>query len=183
MLEQSTFVANCLEDSGCQGYFTTLIDVMKKELAIYSDLKEFLNDEKQLIMESATLEQINASNGIKENIILKARILEEVRTNILKKIARNLDMDEKAITLTSLANYAVIEQRQVIDQLKRALLDIAQDIRNVNDENAYLLDSSINSINGSLDFISSLMNRSGIYMENGSINEVKRRGRLLATEG
>ncbi len=183
MLEHNTFVANCLEDSGCQGYFTTLIDVMKKELAVYSELREFLTTEKQMIMRSASLEQINESNAVKENIILKTRILEEARTNVLRKIARNLDLDERAISLISLLNYAVIEQRQVIDQLKRNLWDIAQDIRNMNDENSYLLDTSINNIKGSLDFISSLTNRSGVYLGNGTINEVKRRGRLLATEG
>lgn len=183
MLEQGTFVASCLEDSDCQGYFANLIDILKKELAIYSELREFLAAEKQLIMRSSSLEQINESNGVKENIILKARILEEARTSVLKKIARNFDIDEGAIKLMSLANYAIIEQRQVIDQLKGDLLSVTQDIRNLNDENSYLLDTSMNTIKGSLNFISSLTNRSGVYLGNGTINEVRRKGRLLATEG
>jgi flagellar biosynthesis/type III secretory pathway chaperone len=183
MLEQNTFVANCLEDCGCQGYFTTLIEVLKKELSIYSELKAFLDSEKQMIMKSAPLGQVSESNAVKENIILKARILEEARTNVLKKIARNLDLDESGIKMMSLANHAVHEQREAIDQLKKELLTIAREIRSRNNENVYLLDTSMNNVKESLDFISSLTNRSGIYLENGAIDEVRRKGRLVKTEG
>jgi len=151
MLEQSTTVANCLEDSACEGLFISLIDVLRKELMVYRELK--------------------------------SRILEEVRSNILKKIARHLDIDDNAVKLMSLANYAVIEQRQIIEDLKSDLVTIARDIRRMNDENKYILDISLNNIKGSLDFISSLIDRSGVYQGNGRIDEVQKNGRLLRTEG
>lgn len=183
MLEQSTTVANCLEDSASESLFAFLIDVLRKELIVYRELKEFLIAEKKILMKSASLIQINENNAVKENIILKSRILEEVRTNILKKIARNLDIDDGAIKLMSLVNYAVIEQRQMIGELKSDLLSIARDINRMNDENKYLLDTSLNNVKGSLDFISSLMDRSGIYLGNGQLNEVRKNGRLVRTEG
>ncbi|PKN10766.1 MAG: hypothetical protein CVU72_00090 [Deltaproteobacteria bacterium HGW-Deltaproteobacteria-7] len=183
MLSQYNTVANCLEDSAGEGLFTSLIDVLRKELSIYRELRDYLICEKEMLMKSAALAIINENNAVKENIILKSRILEEVRTNVLKKIARNLDIDDSEIKLMSLANYAVIEQRQDIENLKSDLLSIARDINRMNDENKYLLDTSINNINGSLDFISSLIDRSGVYLGTGKIDEISNNGRFLRTEG
>lgn len=183
MLEQSTTVANCLEDSAGEGLFTSLIDVLRKELTIYQELKDYLITEKKMLIKSASLIQINKNNAVKENIILKSRILEEVRTNILNKIARNFDIDDGAIKLMSLANYALIENRQIIEKLKNDLLNIARDINRINDENKYILDASLDNVKGSLEFISSLIDRSGVYQGNGRIDEVQKNGRLLRTEG
>jgi len=183
MLEQSNAVANCLEDSANEVLFASLIDVLNKELAIFGELKDFLLAERKMLMKASALDQINENNAVKENIILKSRILEEVRANILKKIARNLDLDHEQIKLSEVDDYAPLEQRQVLDKLKTELSEIAKMIRLMNDENSYLLDATINNVKGSLDFISSLVNRSGIYLGNGKIDEIQRNGRFLRAEG
>lgn len=182
MLEQCATVTNCLENSASEGLFTSLIDVLRKELTIYRELKDFLSAEKIMLIKSASLVQINENNALKENIILKSRILEEVRTNILKKIARSFDLNDGEIKLMSLANYAMIEKRQIIEKLKSDLMSIAWDINRINDENKNVLDTSINNVKKSLDFISSLMDQSGIYLGNGKIVEVRKNGRLLWME-
>lgn len=183
MLEQNATLANCLESSVNDDLFGSLIDVLKRELAVYRELKDFLVSEKEMLIKSAALIKINKNNAVKENIILKARILGEARTNILKKIARNFDIDDSAIKLMSLANYAVIEKRQIIERLKKDLLVIAREIDVMNNENKYILDASLNNVKVSLEFVSSLLDRSGVYLGNGKIGEVKKNGRLLRTEG
>lgn len=183
MLEQMNALANCLEDSANEVLFASLIDVLNKELAIFGELKDFLLAEKKMLMKASPLDQINENNAVKENIILKSRILEEGRANILKKIARNLDMDNEEIKLMALADYAPLEQRKALEQLKTELTGISKKIRAMNDENSYLLDASINNVKGSLDFISSLVNRSGIYLGNGKIDEIRPNGRFLRAEG
>lgn len=183
MLEQGTFVANCLEDTDCQVYFANLIDVLKKELAIYQELNDFLSEERKMLLKSSSLEKLNNNNAMKENLILKARILEEGRMNVLKKIAKNLDIDDGAMKLMSLANYAMTQQRRDIEQLKTDLMNIAQDIRKMNDDNQFLLNASINNVNASLELISSLINRSGVYQCNGKIDEIRKNGQFLRTEG
>lgn len=183
MLEHSNSVTNCLEDSANEGLYASLIDVLGKELTLYQELREFLAAEKNMLMKSADLVKINENNAVKENIILKSRILEEVRTNVLKKIARNLDIEGSTIKLTSLANYAMIEQRRAMEKIKSDLLTVASDINMMNNENKYLLDASMNNVKGSLDFISSLIDRAGGYLGSGQINEINKNGRLLRTEG
>jgi hypothetical protein len=64
---------------------------LSQELAIYQELKNAISGE-NVILIKPSLDELNHSNAIKENIILKAHMLEEVRLNILKKIARNFDI-------------------------------------------------------------------------------------------
>lgn len=183
MLEHSHTVANCLEDAAGEELFASLIDILGKELAKYQELKDFLTTEKNAITKSGSLEQFNENNSLKENLILKSRILEEVRANILKKIARLFDVDERNIKLSVLAEFTDHEKRETLEKLKNALGRVVSDIARLNEENKYLLNTSLGSIRGSLNFISSLMNRSGVYLGNGAIGENKTSGRLLNAEG
>lgn len=183
MLNPSNSLANCLEDSAAEELFASLIDILSRELTIYQELNNFLASEKSVIMKSGSLEQINENNSQKENIILKTRILEEVRYNVLKKIARYFDLDERRIKLSALVEFAGHEKAETIGKLKAALMALARDITRSNDENQYLLNTSINNIKGSLNFMSSLMNRSGVYLVNGAIGENRNSGRLLHAEG
>lgn len=183
MLNHSNTVTNCLEDAAIEELFASLIDILGREIIIYQELKEFLAVERSALMNSGSLDQINDNNSQKENIILKSRILEEVRSNVLKKIARHFDMDERRIKLSNLVEYAGHEKAESIKKLKRSLMTLARDITRMNDENSYLLNTSINNVKGSLNFMSSLMNRSGIYLGNGAIGENRNSGRLLHAEG
>jgi flagellar biosynthesis/type III secretory pathway chaperone len=182
MLEHNITLVNCREDNTCESMFTSLIEVLKKELSVYRELKNTIIAEKMILIKPS-LDELNHVNALKETIILKARILEGVRINILKRIARSLNIDESSIKLMSLASHAMIEQRQIVDDLKGELLSIAQEISEINDENKYLLNTSLLNVKGSLDLISSLIDRSDIYLGNGKISEVRKRGRLLQTEG
>jgi len=183
MLEQNTIVADCLEDSAFSDLFDFLIDVLKRELVIYGELKKFLCREKQMILKAPPIENIHENNTFKENLVLKARILEEGRNNILKKLARRIGLEDQSLSLSILANYAGKQQCEEMEALKKELARIAREIKTLNDENKYLIDVSINTVKGSLEFISSLVNCSGIYQGNGKIGEIKRNGNLVRTEG
>jgi len=50
MLEQGTLVTNCLEEKMCAELFESLMDVLKKEIVIDHELKEFICAEKQLLL-------------------------------------------------------------------------------------------------------------------------------------
>ena len=182
MLEQTVSLTNCREENSCENIFTSLIDVLRKELAIYQELKDTIIYEKKILLRPS-LEELNHINAIKENIILKARILDEARTNILKKIARSLDINTKGIRLNQVAVYAGIEQRKEIEEVKEALALISQDINALNEINKDLLDASLACVKSSLDFISSMMSRGDVYMESGKIKTMQNNGKFLHTEG
>ena len=182
MLEYNITLTDCREENSCETNFISLVDILKKELAIYQELKDFIVGEEKIFIKPS-LTELNEGNARKENIILKARMLEEARTNILKKIARNLELKVDEIKLATLASYAVIEQRQEIEEIRKKMALISGEIRMLNEMNKDLVGSSLNNVKGSLDFISSLMPQGPVYLESGKIKSFQSNGKFLRTEG
>jgi flagellar biosynthesis/type III secretory pathway chaperone len=182
MLGQGMSLTNLREENSCGNIFTSLIEILKKELAVYQELKSTIICEKKIITKP-TLHELNHNNALKENIILKARMLEEARINILKKIARNLDISTKNIKLTQLAGYAGPEQGKEIEEIRDDLVLISQEINALNAANKDLLDASMGNIKSSLDFISAIMSSGSVYMECGKIKSMHEKGTYLHKEG
>jgi flagellar biosynthesis/type III secretory pathway chaperone len=176
-------LSNLLEESVNDKLFDSLIDVLTGERSVYRELKKFLISERDLLVKSSAFAEISKCNAAKENIILKARISQEARINLLKKISRNLDINEEGVSLASLAVYAGSGKRQIIENLRNDLLQISAEIELINKENSYILDKSIYNIKVSLELLTSLVDRSGIYLGNGKIGIMQNNGRLLSTEG
>jgi flagellar biosynthesis/type III secretory pathway chaperone len=182
MLEQSMVLVDCREENTQTSLFKALIEVLKKELLIYQELKNIIILEKK-ILSKPSLEELNQSNALKENIILKSRMLEEVRTNILKKIGRIFDININAVKLSQIAGYAGKRQREELNEIQKSLALISQEINALNASNKDLLEASMNNIKGSLDFISSIMSAGSVYQESGKMKPTSNNGTYLHTEG
>jgi len=182
MLEHTMSLTNSREENSCENIFASLIEVLGKELAVYQELKNTIICEKKILIKP-TLDELNHINAIKENIILKARMLEEARANILKKIARNLDIKTNGIKLTQLAGFAGPEQRKEIERIRDDLALLSQDINILNEKNKKLLDTSLTCVKSSLEFISAIMSQGAVYMESGKIKTMQNNGKFLHTEG
>jgi hypothetical protein len=182
MLEQNMSLTNYRVENNCEESFTALIDILRRELAVYRELKEAMISEKKILMKPS-LEEINQSNARKENIILKARMLEEGRTNILKKIARNLDIDIKRIKMNQLISYASVQQKKEIEDIKEELAMIFQEINSINEANKELINVSLNCVKSSVEFISAMMSSDTVYVESGKIKTQHINGKYLRTEG
>lgn len=184
MLEQGTLVINCLEENTCAELFESLVDVLKKEIVLDRELKEFLLAEKQMLLRAPSLDQLQQSNVAKENVILKTRMLEEVRTNLIRKLAFATGIgDEEDVRLSDLASVASPQTRKKLDALIRELTQIAVEIKQSNEASSGILETSIEQMSGSVEFLSTLISRSGIYSGNGRINPAADLGRILRTEG
>ena len=181
MLEHNITLTDCCEEDSDKA-FISLAAVLKKELAIYQELKDFIIGEKKILIKPS-LEALSESNALKENIILKVRMLETARMNILKKIARNLELKIDEISLATMASYAAIEQRQEIEESRKEIVLISGEIRALNESNKDLVGPSIANVKGSLDFISSLMSQVPVYLESGKIKSFQSNGKFLRVEG
>ena len=182
MLEQNITLTDCREENSCEANFNALVEVLKKELAIYHELKGFIIDEKKILIRPS-FDELNECNARKENIILKARMLEEARKNIIKKIARSLELKADEIKLATVAGYAAIEQRKKIEENRKKIVLISGEIISLNEKNKYLVGSTLNNVKGSLDFISSLMSQGPVYLESGKIKSFQGNGKFLRTQG
>ena len=182
MLEHGMGLMNFREDNSCENIFTSLIEILRKELVVYQELKSTIVDEK-VILKKPSLDEINHNNARQENIILKARMLVEARTNILKKIARNFDINANSIILSQLIGYADNEQRIEIEEVRDALTLISQEISDLNRTNQNLLHVSMNNIKSSLDFINSIASSGSVYLQCGKVKSLNKNGICLHREG
>lgn len=182
MLEQSMSLTNSLEEKCCENIFASLVEILRKELAVYQELKSTIVQEKK-ILQKPTLDELNHNNAQKENIILKARMLTEARTNILKKIALKLDINSKSVKLSQIIAYSDNQQRAEIEEVRDALVSISREIAGLNESNKNILNVSVHNIRSSLDFINSMMSSGPVYQQCGKIKSLDKNGIYLHKEG
>ena len=181
MSEQNIISADLSREKSTENIFFSLIEVLRKELDIYGELKNLVMTEKNILARHS-VDEINENNSRLENIVLKARMLEEVRANIVKKLTRIMGLENDEVHLMTLAESAPDEQRQKIEDLRGKLAMIAREIRVFNEINKDFVGLSMASVNGSLEFIGSLLSQSQVYSGNGKIKSSPRNGKYLATD-
>ena len=161
----------------------SLINLLKREIAVYREIQAAITHERIILMKPS-LEKLLESNGKKETAIVKARMLEEGRFKIIKKIARVLDLDENQINLSTVSSYADTDQEKELKECRSILNELLASNREMNQNNKELLDYSLHFLQGTVDFIHSLLSSgSACYMPTGRMRPISRNGKILRTEG
>jgi flagellar biosynthesis/type III secretory pathway chaperone len=95
-----------------------------------------------------------------------------------------LDLDENDVNLTVLCSHADPDQQTDLRECQSTLNRLLTDSRKMNQSNKDLLDYSLHFLQGSIDFIHSLLSSaSACYMPSGKIRPTARNGKLVQTEG
>jgi hypothetical protein len=97
-----------------------LIILLKREIAVYRELQDAIYHEKTILMKPS-LERLLESNNKKETVILKAKMLEDGRLKVIRKIAKILALEENEVNLTILCSYADNEQREYLQECRSIL--------------------------------------------------------------
>jgi len=161
----------------------SLIDLLKREIAVYGELQTAITQER-LILLKPSFDHILESNSKKETVLLKARMLEEGRLKVVKKIAKMLDLEERDINLTTLLSYADCGQEKDLRECQSILHGLVAKNREMNQNNKGLIDYSLQFLQGSVDFIHSLMSSaSASYMPSGKMRPIARNGNIVKTRG
>lgn len=170
-----------LEDD-LQVQFDGLLSALKTEIEVYEEILKLVSGEKQILL-NPSLQKIQENNAKKETLILKSRMLEEVRRNTIRKIAGKLDLDEKDLNLSTLTDHADGRHRREFQACRTVLRQMLERIGSLNAANRVLLDASLLSVRGSIDFIHHMMYAGPTYVETGAISRQKGNGKILCTEG
>jgi flagellar biosynthesis/type III secretory pathway chaperone len=169
-------------DQDLDALFDSLISLLEREIEVYRGILDSIAEEKKILLKPS-LDKIYESNARKETLILKAKLLEEVRSGIVKKLASALGKSEQDLTLSKLALAADENRARLILEFRDVLSPILKEIRERNENNKLLLDSSLKFVKSSIQFITDLITPSVGYLETGKMNSLSRNGRLLRTEG
>lgn len=170
------------KDSDFEKFIDSLLSVLAKEIEVYEELQAITQAER-VTLTRPSLELVAESNSKKETCILKARMLEEVRANVVRKIAKHLGREEKEINISLLASHAGGRQKAALKGRQKILMTLIGDIKETNKMNRDLLDYSLSYVRNSVNFINQIMCTGADYVNTGKLKTTNRNGIMFCEEG
>jgi hypothetical protein len=169
-------------DSDFERLIDSLLSVLAKEIVVYEELQAIVHEERRTLRRPS-LELISESNNKKETCILKARMLEEVRTNVVRKLSKHLGMEEKDLNISLLVSHVSEQQGTALKAQQRILMTLIGAIKETNTMNRDLVDYSLSYVRNSVNFINQLMCTGADYVNTGKLKTSNRNGIMLCKEG
>jgi len=162
--------------------YDSLISVLKQEVDVYRDLFDTFVCEREVLIRSSA-EELSESNAKKETCILKARMLNEARGKLVRRVSRVIGIPEEKVDLSTLISYAGPRHRGVFEECQETLQGLLKRVHEMNERNKVLLDSSLLYVQKSMDFISQLMSPSSVYQSTGELRTKGMVGTIVCRKG
>jgi flagellar biosynthesis/type III secretory pathway chaperone len=170
------------QETELMALFDALLVTLRQEIDVYRELRETVLTEKDVLKRSSVDELIE-SNTKKETVILKAKMLEEVKTNTSKKIARMVGYMGNDIHMTMLSTYADGERKKALNACQSILRKLTVDINKTNHNNMEFMSISLQSIVGSINFLHNIIFAGDTYSGEGKMATLNPNGRFINAEG
>lgn len=161
----------------------SLIEILKKEVLVYKEIRDIIIKERR-ILTKPSLDSLQDSNGKKETAILKAKLLEEGRGKIIRRIADVVDLKESDINISFLIANANADQAKNMELCQAVLRELLMECMEGNRVNTELIDFSLMFMRQSSDFLQGLISaNTSRYLPSGRIDPVIRNGKVFQAEG
>ncbi|MGD8990781.1 MAG: flagellar protein FlgN [Desulfobacterales bacterium] len=155
-----------------------LIGLLANATELYRALLGVVQNEKEAVV-GLNLKQLNEACKAKDNLLLKLRILEEQRQQVMERVAAKLECSAQGLTLTQLSQQVdEFYARQLLDR-STDLLALIQSLQEVTQQNKSLMSHSMQLIQGSCNLLNNLTAANPVYYRSGDINGGEQTGRLL----
>ena len=155
-----------------------LLLLLEDETNLHRTLLEILKKERQALVDMQ-LNDIGRYCKLKENQILKIKILEEQRTLLMNRLSAAYGGSESNLNLTQLAERVNILYAQRLMDVGAALAEILQQIKRLNDANRSLITFSQEIIAGSLAIFENLTAPEPVYQPNGYLKQFDKSGKIM----
>ena len=165
-----------------QPLIESLLSVLRTEIDLQKELQGSLEEERQILKRPES-GRLYDSNAKKENILLKAMMLDEVIADIVKKISLAANIRERRLTLSDLSAYASPPLQAELQRCRRLLASLVMNNREVNQNNRDLLDMLLRLVNNSIRVITNLMSADADYVGSGQLNTARMTGAVLCMKG
>lgn len=127
-----------------------LKEILKAEIKSYEELVSILQKEREALI-SFSPEQIEALSREKDMIIMKIKLFDEERVNILSKISSQLQVNGNI----NISNLLDITKDDDFRDLGYKLTSLVQTVNDLNEFNKILIEKSSRHINSFLYFLES----------------------------
>lgn len=149
--------------------FDYLVEVLSKEVTLYSQLLEMLQNKQEVIV-IGDVEKLRKYVIEEQLLIQKIKSLAKIRSEHVVTISRTYKLAEKEPKLKTIMEIAPAEYSISFINLRYQLKTILDEITSINRENSYLLNFSIEHIKGLAHLFLRTGNESSeIYNVNGIV--------------
>ena len=132
-------------------YHEKLINLLEKEYNLYCDLKEVLILEKRALSEF-DFEKLSELNIRKEGVLLNIVEIKNNRNKLIDEIIDNFKI-ENDVNLSFLEKISEAELKQVYADFKEKFKNIGIRIKNLNEINKFVIETSLKFIEKSLNML------------------------------
>ncbi|RMF93478.1 MAG: hypothetical protein D6734_10025 [Candidatus Schekmanbacteria bacterium] len=159
--------------------FNNFANILEEITSVYTEF--FLAiQELTLSLKKSDYAKFLESQKHLETIILKIRLLEEVRIKDVKKISELTGLDEESITLSTLIETAPPPINERFYEIKKKLSEIINKVSDSTKHTKNLLESSIVTIENTINFIKSICTSNPVYQKTGKIESNNLKSSLFA---
>ena len=155
-----------------------LLRLLEHATELYQSLFAVVQQEKEAVV-SLNLQHLNQACKAKESLLLKLRILEEQREQLMDKLASDLGCSPQEISLTQLCQWVEEPYAGLFRERSTDLLALIQKLQKANRQNKSLLSHSLELIQGSYNLLNNAMADSPVYYRRGDVQKNRPTGRLL----
>jgi hypothetical protein len=165
-----------------QPLIESLLSALRSEIALQRELQCSLEEER-CVLKRPGANQLLKSNEKKETILLKAMMVDEVITDIIKRIAQTVNSQEQLITLSDISVYATPPLQAELQNCRKLLASLAMNNRELNINNRELLDMLLRMVTNSMRVITNLMSADSEYIGSGQQSPTRMTGAVLCMRG
>ena len=155
-----------------------LLGLLEHATELYQSLFAVVQQEKDAVV-GLNLHQLNHACKAKDNLLLKLRILEEQREQLMDKLASELNCSPQEISLTQLSQWVEEPYAGMLRERSTDLLSLIQTLQEANQQNKALLSHSLELIQGSYNLLNNAMATSPVYYRRGDVQGNGQTGKLV----
>ena len=155
-----------------------LIGLLEHATELYQSLFAVVQNEKDAVV-GLDLQKLNEACKAKDNLLLKLRILEEQREQIMVRMADEIGCSPQGLTLTQLSLLVDESYARKLTDRSRDLLTLIQSLQDAMQQNKFLMSHSMQLIQGSYNLLSNLMAANPLYYRSGNVQKTDQTGKLL----
>lgn len=159
-----------------------LLSILHQEIALYQGLSGLLHEERR-VMAELSLEGLYLSNNQKETLLLRLKVLERARLELIDKIAPLIGLSQGEMTISGLIDRINDPQKSGLLSCYARLSSLVESIEEINHINGLLIEKSLSYIKGSISFLNSLISPLPLYMPTGLMKEEEKGGKILSKRG
>jgi flagellar biosynthesis/type III secretory pathway chaperone len=155
-----------------------LLGSLEHATELYRSLFRVVQNEKDAVV-GLNLQQLNEACKAKENLLLKLRILEEGREQLMDRVAAELDCSSQGLTLTKLSQLVDEPYAHRLRDRSTDLLALIHTLQDATRQNKFLMSHSMQLIQGSYTLLNNLMAANPVYYRSGNVQNNAQTGKLL----